>query len=86
MNFLEYSELFLNIYGKVKIFIILCAVYSYFANINYYKLKIAKKLFNLKFKIDLIHLNNPYNLSKYLTFNQIKRINKYMSLDKIVKA
>lgn len=61
------SSMLLIIYSKIKLFMLAFTIIASYANRNYIKAKIAKKLFNVKFKFDFKDILNLYDLK--LRFN-----------------
>ena len=55
---------FLHIYSSIKIYLIIFSIISLYANQNYFKLKIAKKIFNLKYKNKFKDMFSLYSLKK----------------------
>ena len=54
----------MDIYSNVKLVLILFTVISAFANDNYYRLKIAKRIYNFKFKDKFMDMFSLYSLKE----------------------
>lgn len=65
--YLTYPQLLIEVYGKIKAILLLFTVICTMANRNYYKLEVARTIFNLKYNFGLFDYLSLYQIDKKLT-------------------